>query len=178
MTEQSRDDKQPSFMRDNPWLGILGRRGKEPSPQTSAAPDQGEESKPSLPESGKQPTRIASSPRRGIHLLEASLQAYELHLQHFNQNEIASTLGVTSRQVRNYIQKAKAHLGVPEGMKHAALAEIMLAIKRAWTDYYKTEDPRVKVLWFRAALSAQIHRDKLLGLLADRTVQFEELKQT
>lgn len=35
MTEPSRDDKQASFMRDNPWLGILSQRGKdqgEPAP--------------------------------------------------------------------------------------------------------------------------------------------------
>jgi ParB-like chromosome segregation protein Spo0J len=168
-------------MRDNPWLGILSQRGKDEDSKLQRP--EGETVEPALvPESGTKHTEIASSSqnsrRRGVHLLEASLQAYELHLQHFSQNEIAGTLGVTSRQVHNYIGKAKAYLGVPEGMKHAALAEIMLAIKRAWMMFYKSEDPRVKVLWFRAALSGQIHRDRLLGLLTDRTVQFEELKQT
>jgi ParB-like chromosome segregation protein Spo0J len=177
MTEQARDDKQPSYLAHNPWVGILSERGRD-----NGQPEPVGVRKPTVPETGNQQACLTSSskkkPNRGIKLLQAALQAYELHLQHFSLEEIAATLGVTSRQVHNYLRKAKAYLGVPEGMKHAALAEIMLAIKHAWMMFYKSEDPRVKVLWFRAALSAQIHRDRLLGLLTDRTVQFEELKQT
>jgi len=124
-----------------------------------------------MPKTGTQQPQLTATPRRGPKLLQAALQAYELSLQHFNQNEIASTLGTRPRQVRNYIQKARAFLGVPEGLKHAALAEIMLTIRRAWVEYYKAKDPRVKVLWYRAALASQIHRDRLLGLLDGKLVE-------
>jgi hypothetical protein len=82
---------------------------------------------------------------------------------------------VTTRQIHTYLKKAKVYLGVPEGLKHAALAEVMLAIKLAWRQFYTAQDPRVKVLWYQAALRAMIHRDRLLGLL-DGTVLREEIK--
>jgi hypothetical protein len=106
--------------------------------------------------------------------LKVAIQAYELSLQHFNNQEIAETLDVTSRQVSNYLRKARTYLGVPEGLKHQALAECMLSIKLAWKQFYLATDPRTKVLWHQAALRAQIHRDRLLGLL-DGTLR-EEIK--
>jgi len=170
---EDRPTRADRMERNESVTAILNQKGKDAITHSSEAIGD-RENQTSLPRNGKQPTPVASSPRRGPRLLEISLQAYELHLQHFNQNEIAEHLDVTSRQVRNYIRKARTYLGVPEGMKHAALAEIMLTTRRAWENYYKTEDPRIKVLWFKAALSAQIHRDRLLGLLSSQEVNPDE----
>lgn len=165
----------PSYLADNPWVDLLKQRGKDSGqPEPAAA-------KPTVPDSQKtrtqhaQPISASKKPRRGPRLLKAALRAYELSLQHFNNQEIGESLGVSARQVYNYVKRAQGFLGVPPGLRHSALAETLLAIKIGWREFYLSTDPRLKLLWHQEALRTMIHRDKLLGL-CDGTVLREEIK--
>jgi hypothetical protein len=150
-------------MQDNAWIEILQQRGKEDqravSAKTTVAPNLERPDKP-LPA----PNSVVDLKprRRKMKLLEASLEAYGLQLQHFSLHEIGEKLDVSVRQASRYVDRGRQYLGVPEGLRNASLAEALHAIKCAWTEYQKATDPRVKAIWFKAALQAMSHRDRLL----------------
>jgi hypothetical protein len=160
------ESKLPSFMQNNAWIEILQQRGKEDqrgvaavSAKTTIAP---KPERPDKPLSNPDNVIDSKPRRRKMKLLEASLEAYGLQLQHFSLLEIGGKLNVSSRQASRYVERGRQYLGVPEGLRNASLAESLHAIKCAWTEYRKAEDPRVKAMWFRSALLAMAHRDRLL----------------